>query len=190
MGNKTNIFFTLPLNQTTPYKSTKVVSWAYWVGVNQAAGQAWKDNMTALSKIAKKSAVYWTSPLGALAVGAISELMIPKVGEDVYYGIADSASKDLFLQGQPYRIFDQGNGTAGYRKFTDPNLCQGTYFVLLSNDNKLLGIDAEVKVIAMIETNYYEDKKYRDKKLNPKYEKKEFSEPIIKTSTVLVTDNK
>ena len=49
------------------------------------------------------------------------------------------------------------------------------------------GIDANVKVVAIIETNKYEDKAYTEMTVTPKYEKKMFSDPIIKTSRIPVT---
>jgi hypothetical protein len=186
-GNKTTLFFTLPQNQVTPYKTTKVISWAYWVGVGEEANQAWKQNSQTISNVAKGAAAYFATPLGALAVGAVTDLMIPKAGEDVYYAIADQTNKDLFLSGYQYKIYDQGKGVAGFRKFTDAGLCQGTYYVLLSNDNIMQGIDASVKVIAIVETTTYEDQQYTDINVTPRYEKKTFSDPIVKTFKVPVT---
>jgi len=186
-GNKTTLFFTLPQNQITPYKTTIVISWAYWVGVGEEANQAWKKNAQTISTVAKGAATYFTTPLGALAVGAVSDLMIPSVGEDVYYAIADQANKDLFLSDNQYKIYDEGKGVAGFRKFTDQSMCQGTYFVLLSNDNVMQGIDATVKVIAIIETNIYEDRQDTETNVTPRYEKQTFSDPIIKTFKVPVT---
>lgn len=186
-GNKSTLFFTLPQNQTELYKTTKVISWAYWIGVGDEANQAWKQNSQTISKAVKGAASYFTTPLGALAIGAVADLMLPKVGEDVYYAVADQANKDLFLLGSQFRIFDQGKGIAGFRKFTDPSLCQGTYHILLSNDNVLHGIDATVKVVAIVETNIYEDERYTDVKITPRYEKKTFSDPVVKTTKVPVT---
>ncbi|MBN8856739.1 MAG: hypothetical protein J0H29_00040 [Sphingobacteriales bacterium] len=186
-GSKTALFFTLPQNQISLYKTTKVISWAYWVGVGEEANQAWKQNAASISNVVKGAATYFTTPLGALAIGAITDLMIPKVGEDVYYAISDQTNKDLFLSGNQYRIFDEGKGIAGFRKFTDQSICQGTYYVLLSNDNVVQGIDATVKVVAITETNIYEDQEYIETKVEPRYEKKTFSDPIVKTSKVPVT---
>lgn len=186
-GNKTTLFFTLPQNQITPYETTKVISWAYWVGVGEEANQAWKKNAQTISTVAKGAATYFTTPLGALAVGAVTDLMIPSVGEVVSYAITDQANKDLFLADYQYNIYDNGKGVAGYRKFTNENMCQGTYFVILSNYNVMQGIDATVKVIAIIETNIYEDQQYTETTVTPRYEKKTFSDPIIKTIKYPVT---
>jgi hypothetical protein len=182
-GNKTNLFFTLPQNEITTYKTTKVIAWAYWVGVGEEANQAWKKNSQTIGNIAKGAAAMFATPLG----GAVADLMVPTIGEDVYYAVADKTNKDYFMAGYDYKVYDQGKGVAGYRKFTDTGLCQGTYYILLSNDNVMQGIDATVKVIAIIETNIYEDKQYTEQKVTPKYEKKIFKDPIITTTKVPVT---
>lgn len=168
-GPKSWLFFSLPKNENTTYKTTEVISWAYWVGVGDEANQAWKKNMTTVGNLAKGAATVFTSPLGALAVGAVADLMIPTMGEDVSYSISDAANKDLFMANLQYTVYDKGKGVAGYRKFTDKNLLQGTYFVCLYNDNDFQGIDATVKVIAIVETKLYEDKEYDRMKITPKY---------------------
>ncbi len=170
-GNKASLSFTLPKNGITPYKTTKVVSWAYWVGVGNEANEAWKQNSKIIVGIAKGAAAYFTTPLGALAAGVVTDLAIPKMGEDVYYAVADKTNRDLFMAGQPHRVIDQGKGVAGFRKFSDPALCQGAYYILLSNDNLVQGVDASVKVIAIVETMTYEDKLITETILTPRYEK-------------------
>ncbi|MGL5891133.1 MAG: hypothetical protein ACRC3B_14685, partial [Bacteroidia bacterium] len=177
-GNKTSVFFTLPQNKISLYQPSKVISWAYWVGVGAEAQNSWNQDVRAIGKLAKGVASY-TTPLGALAVGAITELMIPNLGEDVSYSIADEYNRDLFHKDLEYRVWDSGKGVAGYRKFTDQGLMQGTYFVLLSNDNNFQGIDANVKVSAIVETKYFEDKAYNEVKLTPRYEKKIYRDPVI-----------
>lgn len=189
-GYKTTLFFTLPQNKTLPYETTKVISWAYWVGVGDEANQAWKQNSQTIINFAKGAATYFTSPLGALAAGAVTELILPKIGEDVSYAIADQINKDLFLSGNQYNAYDYGKGVAGFRKFTDQTMCQGSFFVLLSNDNVMQGIDATVKVVAIIESNFYEDQQYTEVIATPRYEKKTFSEPIVNTYKVPVIDHK
>ncbi len=187
--NKTSLSFKLPLHQISPYKTTKVIAWAYWVGVGKEANLAWKQNAQIIKNIVKGAVAYFTTPLGALAAGVVTDLATPKAGEDVYYAIANQTNKDLFVAGQKYTVYDQGKGVAGYRKFTEPSLCQGTYYVLLSNDNLVQAIDATVKVVAILETNVYEEQPYSDIILKPRYETKTFSEPVIKTSRVPVTGN-
>ena len=186
-GPKSWLFFTLPKNENTTYKTTEVISWAYWVGVGDEANQSWKKNITTVSNLAKGAATVFTSPLGALAIGAVSDLMIPTIGEDVSYSITDAANKDLFMANIQYTIFDKGKGVAGYRKFTNKNLCQGTYFVCLYNDNDFQGIDATVKVIAIVETKTYEDKEYDRMKVTPKYVTLNKRRMVVNTSQIRVT---
>lgn len=180
-SNRTSLFFTLPQNIISLNKTTKVIAWAYWVGVGDEANRAWQSNVKVMQSAITKGAAYFTTTLGALAIGVVAELLTPKLGEDVYYAVTNQQNRDLFLAGQQYRIFDEGKGMAGYRKFDDPGMCQGTYFINMSNDNSFLGIDATVKVIAIVETNEYEDKAFTDMVVNPRYEKKLFKEPIVKS---------
>jgi len=83
-------------------------------------------------------------------------------------------------------IYDNGKGIAGYRKFTVPKLLRGSYFICLHNDNLVQGINASIKVSAIIETTTYRDKTYTEQLINPRYEKQLVKEPQIKTTTVPV----
>ena len=186
-GNKDAVFFTLPLNQLSGNQTSKVISWAYWVGVGEGASQAWQQNMQVVSGLAKGAAAIFTSPLGALAVGAVTDLVTPKGGDIVTYGLCDQTNKDYFMANMQYRGFDFGSGTAGFKKFTDENLCQGTYWIVLSNGNMFQHIDVNVKVVAIVQKNVYEDKQYTEQKINPRYEKKIFKDPIITTTQIPVT---
>ncbi|MBL7799849.1 MAG: hypothetical protein JNL95_03910 [Chitinophagales bacterium] len=186
-GNKSDLFFTLPTNQITAYETKTVISWAYWVGVGEDANLAWKSNAQSISTLTKGIATYITSPLGALAIGTVTDLMLPKVGEDVGYSIADQRNKDLFIAGYQYNVWDQGKGVAGYKKFTEQGMCQGTFFVCLYNDNIIQAIDVNVKVIAIVERKVFADKKYTEIVVKPRYEKKIYSDPIIRSSEIPIT---
>lgn len=186
-GNKTSVFFTLPASQTSAYETKQVISWAYWIGVGEEANQAWKNNAQSISNLAKGAATYFTSPLGALALGTVTDLMLPKVGEDVDYAITDQQNRDLFFAGYQYRIYDQGKGVAGFKRFTEPVMCQGTYFVCMRNDNILQAIDVNIKVVAIIETKTFADKPYTDMMIKPRYEKKIFTDPVIRSVEIPIT---
>lgn len=188
-GNKSWLFFDLPRNEVSTNKTKTVVAWAYWVGVGDEANQAWQQNEQAIKKLAQGAANYFTTPLGGLAVGAVFDLVTPKLGEDVYYAVTDEMNKSLFMAGQNFRLNDQGKGVAGYRKFTDKRVCQGRFFICLLNDNLALGINATVKVVAIVETNYYEDKTYTEQIVTPRYEKKIFKDPVITTAKVPVINS-
>ncbi|NJL77245.1 MAG: hypothetical protein HC892_21730 [Saprospiraceae bacterium] len=181
-GNKTSIFFTLPQNQGNGYEYRKVIAWAYWVGVGEESNQAWQQNKKTISGAVQGAASLTLTPLGAIAVGAVTNLALPTMGEDVQYGLVDEANKNLFHSGYEYRGFDFGKGVAGYKRFTDTNLLQGKYFVVLYNDNFMQGIDVNVKVSAIIEHKKYKDEPYTDMQVKARYEKKIITEPIIKTN--------
>lgn len=187
-GNKTHVFFSLPQNQVAPYKTTKVISWAYWVGVDEAGNKAWEYNSQIIKEAIKGAARICFTPLGALAAGIVADLTMPSntIGEDVYYGLADQQNKDLFLAGYQFKIWDQGKGLAGYKKFSDAGFCQGTYFIVLENDNVMQGINACVKVSAIVETQVYEDKQYIEPLVTPRYEKRVFKDPVVSTTKVPV----
>jgi hypothetical protein len=186
-GNKTFIHFSLPDNQLYGGQTKRVVAWAYWIGVGEDANKVWQQNAKIISGIVKTSAKLFTSPLGAFAIGAVTDLAIPKIGEDVTYALSNATNKDLYMAGLPCKVFDQGKGVAGYSKFLDAGMLQGTYYILLSNDNIMHGVDATVKVVAIVETNTYEDEPYTEMKVNPRYEKKTFSDPVLKTVKFPVT---
>jgi hypothetical protein len=185
-GNKTSIFFTLPQSNIETYKTSKVIAWAYWIGVGQEGAAAWEQNAQGIAQLAEGVAAMYTSPLGAYAVGVITNMLIPRTGEDVFYAITDQYNKELFMAGQQCSIMDKGKGTGGFNKFTDARTCKGTYYIVLSNDNDVTGINVSVKVAAIVETNIYEDKEYTEEIVTRRYETKIFSDPVIKTRTVPV----
>lgn len=186
-GNKTNVFFTLPKNETSPYKTTKVISWAYWIGVDEAGNKAWEQNSRTVSNLAKGAAAMYLTPLGALALGAVTDLAVPSVGEDVEYWIADQSNAQLFMTGNAFSVYDKGKGVAGFKRFTDASLCQGTFYILLYNDNVMQGINANIKVVAIVETNIYEDKQYTEQVVTPRTEKQMFKDPVITTKRIPIT---
>ena len=187
-GNKTSVFFTLPKNETTDYQSKKVLAWAYWVGVGEEANEAWLRNTKIIKTLVKGVAGYYLTPLGALAAGELTELVLPKAGQDVFYALTDQENKNLFMEGKKYKVLDKGKGVAGYRSFSDNSISQGMYHVVLSNDNFLMALDAQVKVVAMVEMKYYEDKVYLDKEIKPIISKK-YYEPVTKARKLPYLEN-
>lgn len=47
-GNKRDVFISLPTNSFSENKSRKVIAWAYWIGVGEEAGTAWKKMLMGL----------------------------------------------------------------------------------------------------------------------------------------------
>lgn len=179
-GNKTFIFFSLPNNSTTDFESKKVIAWAYWVGVGEESNKAWQQNRKTLSSGVSTAASLTLTPLGALAAGTLTSLILPTIGEDVSYGIVDETNKGYFMSGIEYRGYDFGKGVAGYKRFTDPKLCQGKFYIVLHNDNVMQGIDANIKVSALMERKIYKDENYTEVQSKPRYEKRVVRDPIIK----------
>lgn len=185
-GDKSFVFFTLPATTIEPYKTSKVIAWAYWIGVGQEASKAWQQNAASIVHLSEEIAAVYTTPLGALAVGAITGLLIPTSGDDVYYALTDQSNKDLFMANQVYSVWDKGSGMGGYKQLVDPSRCKGTYFITLYNDNYKDPIDVTIKVTAIVETTVYEDKQYTEQLVHPRYEKQIFSDPMITAHRVPV----
>ena len=179
-GNKTFVFFSLPMNMRTDFETKKVIAWAYWIGVGEESNKAWQQNRKTLSSGVNAAASMAFTPLGALAAGTFTNLILPTIGEDVKYGLVDEANKEYFMGGLEYRGFDFGKGIAGYKRFTDEQMCQGKYYITLYNDNILQGIDANIKVSALIQRQVYKDVEYTEVQSKPRYEKRIVKDPIIK----------
>ena len=186
-GKNTSLFFTLPKNISNNLESKKVIAWAYWVGVGEQSNIAWQENRKAIIKAANGIAGLYTTPLGALAVGTVTSLILPSNGEDVSYSVVDEANKNLFMANTQYMGYDHGKGIAGYKRFTDQGLMQGTFFIVMSNDNYLQGIDVNVKVSVIVEHKKFKDEVYFEEQLSPKYEKQTIKEPIVTVREFPVT---
>jgi hypothetical protein len=177
----------LPQEELSEYKTKKIKSWAYWIGVGKEASDSWRRNVSTFRRATTGAfSILGGSPLAGLAVGAISDLAMPTMGEDVaYWFITDYSNAQSFLASRPFMQFDKGKGIAAFGKNTDKR--QGTFYIGLLNDNQFQGIDANVKISIVWETNYYQDKQYTEMNVTPRYEKKQYTDPIIKTVRVPVT---
>lgn len=187
--SRTAVAFTLPSEFTGKYEIKKVVAWAYWVGVGEESNEFWKQNRKMIVGAVQGAAGLFTSPLGAIAAGAATNLMLPTNGEDVEYALATEPNSKLFYQEKPYKSIDSGKGIAAYKRITDDNLLQGKYCVLLINDNYVQPIDVNVKVSAIIEHTKYKDETYTDRTITPRYEKKIVREPQIVARKIAVTSD-
>lgn len=144
-------------------KEEKVIAWAYWIGVGKQADEAYQENT---KNLANGITSMYGTPLAGLAVGTITELLIPKRGEDVFYTfIPDYENAKKFINRQVYLQFDTGKGVAAYGK--NSNRTQGTFYIGLSNDNKMLGIDVDVKVVCIKEVKIFENVEYDREKEEP-----------------------
>lgn len=176
---KASVSFSLPVNTITKDETKKVVAWAYWVGVGKESNEFWNQNRKMIAGAVQGVATYFTTPLGGIAAGAITNLMMPVNGEDVEYALVNEQNNKLFLQDRPYKSFDSGKGIAGYKRITETDKLQGKFVIALANDNFVQPLDVNVKVSAIIEHIKYKDEKYTDKSIAPRYEKKIMREPSI-----------
>jgi len=184
---RTFVEFSLPVNEVTKYESKKVVAWAYWVGVGEESNEFWKQNRKMIVGAVQGATTFFTTPLGGIAAGAVTNLVLPVNGEDVEYAISNEQAKNLFIAQKDYKAYDNGKGIAAYKRFTESKLQQGKFYVLLINDNLVQPIDVNVKVSAIIEHIKYKDEKYTDYEVKPRYEKKIVKEPQISSAKVPVT---
>ncbi len=157
--SSTFLLVNLPQPIITDLREERVISWAYWIGVGQESQDAYKKNTEFFTGLAEEVTSIYGTPLAGLAMGAISELIIPKTGEDVsYWFIPDEANLGLFRSGQPFSVFDKGKGIAAYGKNTTHT--SGTFFIGLNNDNQVQGIDVNIKIVAVKEVKSYEYVEY------------------------------
>jgi hypothetical protein len=187
-NNKTYVFFNLPQNVFADNKTSKVIAWAFWVGVGEESNRAWRENTKVIGSLVQGAASFFISPLGALAAGKITELIIPKNGEDVAYVLTDETNKNYCLSGSSFKAFDEGKGVAGYRAFTDSDMNQGMYFLLFSNDNYVQAIDVNIKVSAIVQTDIYKYQPYTEMKINEIRGTKTFKTPTVTSKLIPITE--
>jgi len=175
----------LPKNRIEPYRTEKIIAWAYWIGVGEEASQAYAENIKSVGKFATGLASTFGTPLAGVAVGAVTQLITPKSGEDVQYAfIADFQNVQAFLNRQPYYQFDKGKGIAAYGK--NSNRLQGTFYIGLHNDNNVTGIDVNIKIVVIKEIKTYEDKEYDRQKITPRYVTLHKKRMVVKTTKIRV----
>lgn len=175
----------LPQNKKEPYREEKVIAWAYWIGVGEEASQAYAENVKSVGKIAAGLASTFGTPLAGVAVGAVTELLTPKTGEDVQYAFLDDFQNvQTYVAGQTYYQFDQGKGIAAYGK--NSSRLQGTFYIGLYNDNYNTGVDANVKIVVIKEIKTYEDIEYDRQKITPEYVKLNKKRMVVKTRKIRI----
>lgn len=184
--NSTAIAFTLPANVSGRDEARRVTAWAYWVGVGEESNEFWKQNRKMVVGAVQGATSYFTSPLGGIAAGALTNLVLPVNGEDVEYALVNEVNYKLFGQEKPFKAFDAGKGVAAYKRITDADMLQGKFYVTLTNDNIIQPIDVNVKVSAIMEHIKYRDEKYTDTVITPRKEKALVREPQIITRNVPV----
>ena len=159
----------LPNVRSTPLREENILAWSYWIGVGQESREAYQRNLASLfTAVGKVASTYYQTPLAGLALGEISNLIIPQTGEDVeYYFIPDHQNAQLFYNRQQFLQFDMGKGRAAYSR--NDRLKEGTFYIGLSNDNQLQGIEVDVKIMVIKEVKTYENVLYNRERQEPQY---------------------
>lgn len=166
--SRTYLKVTLPQLQNSDFQKERIVAWSYWIGVDNEGYKAYQESVKSVSKMIKDVAGMYTTPLGGLAVGAITQMIIPKTGHDVeYYFIEDSYNTELFLNRKMFSSFDMGKGKAAYGR--NDMKKQGTFYIGLANDNNWIGIEVEVKILVVKEIQIFEDILYKKQRKEPQY---------------------
>ena len=177
----------LPQNENTTYMTKKVKAWAYWIGVGPTAESFFSKNKDAVkSSISTIAGI--TNPIAGLAVGAVTDLIIPsgETIDPVRYAITDYENKGLFMTGNTYSYIDYGFGKGGTGRFTNQRYCQGTYYICLKNDNIHDRIDVTVKAIAVIEVKEFQDVEYDRVKVTPRYVTLHKKRMVVNTTQIRV----
>ena len=166
-GNQTYVKVTFPNPVNTPLKEEKTISWAYWIGVGEEAQKAYEENEIELVDVLV-NLTNDVSPLGGLALGVITKLIIPSNGQDIHYAfLPNDLAVQNYLNDRPYQYFDLGKGIAAYGKNSNRNT--GTFYIGLYNDNQTIGIDVTIKIVLLKEIKTFQIVEYN----------KEREEPII-----------
>lgn len=164
----TSVRVNLPRNKIEKYRKEKTTSWAYWIGVGDESSQVYARNVKAIGEVAQGVVSFYTTPLGGLAVGAVTDLMIPIQGEDVYYAfISNSEECQKFLSGNSFLQWNKGKGVASYGAYSTH--LNDSFFIGLNNDNNTLGIDVNIKISVIREIKTFKDVTYDEMSVTPKY---------------------
>lgn len=175
---KSVVSFSLPKDEISQQKQKKLVSWAYWVGVDEAGNKAWEQNSKIITKVVKGGASMLLTPLGALAVGVVADLSVPTMGEDVEYWLTDNTNVLLFNEGKNFKFRDHGKGVAGFKKFNGEAVRD--FNILLKNDNLIQGIDVNLKVVAIYKVTEWGNIPHTETKITPVKGKIQERTPVIK----------
>lgn len=178
--------FLLPVNIKRELEEKKTLSWAYWIGVGDESNAAWEKNSRAVKTAVKGVASLTLTPLGALAVGLVTDLITVSAGEDVQYLLLDGNGVNNLNGGLEYQYYDRGTVVNAYRFFTHQGMQQGRFYVRLSNDNVMTPIVVYVKVSAIVKHTVYRMEEYTDLQVSPRYQKQAFRDPIVKQRKVPV----
>jgi len=184
---RSHIRVPLPKNEVTPYRTKKVISWAYYLGVGEATSNTFAQNKQKFltdvtEKVASKNLMY------GLAVGAVSYMILPTSGDNVYYYFVRNYDYVLaFHKGLGFLQFDQGDGPSAYGRNTE--ITQGEFYICLYNDNEWKHIDVMVKVTAVYIDKKYVDEQYTEQRITPRKVTLHKRRMVVNTTQIRVNDH-
>ena len=169
--------FTIPKQESMnfPGQSKEFVAWVYWIGVGKESQKEWNKNVNAMKNLAEGVAsLTGLGPLEGIAIGAITDIVVPTKSDAVAYRIYRENEQDKDTLSHKV--------TLAYGKELEQKA--GTYFIELENDKKMRAITVDVKISMIWETKYYEVEKVQ--KITPRIEKKKVRKPKIRIRTTEV----
>ncbi|MFN8397660.1 MAG: hypothetical protein U0176_23775 [Bacteroidia bacterium] len=153
-GPETKLKVELPRDQSEPMSQKKLISWAYWVAVDDPENSAWNKNVQIMKTLVKGAAKVYMSPLGALAMGAVTDLLIPEGDDDIGLELLNWEQYQARASGNYYNFLDKGADLKGaYKGF--PPTKDREIGLILHSDNMLAPVDVHVKFVAMVETKHF-----------------------------------
>lgn len=171
--------FDLPKNTQTSQMSNELVAWAYALGVGEEGQSFWQEHKKTIVNTVQGITTYFTSPLGGIAAGITTQMILPSGGENVVFELLPQKQFLLKKAAKKYAILDAGNSVATYKKIIQPEALQGHYVMVLQNDNWIQPIMVTLKITAIMEQKNYTTETYIDKEIKPRFEQKIITEPQI-----------
>ncbi len=158
----------LPKLENTETCHQEIMAWAYWMGVGPSADNFFSRNKGTLVNL---SGLVTANPLAKLAIGVATALIIPdgdKI-DPVWYAVTDGDGKAAFMEGKDFHALDYGRGKGSYSRFSEPEQCQGPYYVCVKNENLHNSVDVTVKAVAIVKVETYKEKDHERMKTTPRY---------------------
>lgn len=146
----------LPTNKIAKLETSKIISWAYWIGVGNEGQVAYQKEKKKFIKENISNAAAMIDPVAGLALGMYGAISNPPTGDNIKYWIT------TYYNGVEYRLA-QGNSIVATSRVTE--MTQGGFTVTLKNDNMINGLNVNVKISAIQVNTKYRQKPYVELKL-------------------------
>ncbi len=126
------------------------VQWGYYIGVDQQGQEAFEEASKAVAKSARPilAAVPGYGPLACLMTTGVSFIATLQSGEDIDYRLVTAENIQLLRSGAQYYYIKKGK-VINDKSVVLGNNKSGNYFLHLSNDNAITGVQVKVVITAM-----------------------------------------